>query len=160
LKWINEIIKSMFYISILFLVFIDLFTKSLAKENLLAQKNLIGDFFYLKYAENIWIAFSIQITWMFLKILTVIIIWIIFWYYLTEEKIKNNKIINLSFIFILWWALWNAYERIFNGKVIDFLWIKYFSIFNFADIFITIWVVIYLWSYILFKKQTNYEVWK
>lgn len=145
----------MFYIWIIFLVCIDLLTKYFAKINLQETKNLVGDFLYLKYVENIWIAFSIPITWIFLKILTIIIIWIIFWYYFTEEKKKKNKILDISFTLILAGALGNGYERIFNGRVIDFIGIKYFAIFNIADIFITFWVIIYILYTVFFNKKGN-----
>ncbi|MDD5770295.1 MAG: signal peptidase II [Candidatus Gracilibacteria bacterium] len=141
----------MFYILIIFLIFLDLITKYLAKINLLEQKSLIGDFLYLKYVENIGIAFGIPLTGILLKILTISIIGIIFWYYLKEEKNKNNKFINFSFILILAGALGNGYERIFNSKVIDFIGVKYFSVFNLADIFITIGVFIYI-LVLIFKK--------
>lgn len=143
----------MFYIWMFFLIFIDLFTKFIAKTDLVIQKNLVGDFFYLKYVENIWIAFSLPLTGIVLKVLTIILIWVIFWYYYSEEKKKNLKIINASFMFVLAGALWNWYERVFNGKVIDFIGIKYFSVFNFADIFITIWVVLYIYSLIFLQKK-------
>ncbi len=146
----------MFYIWIFFLVFLDLFTKFIAKNDLLVSKNIVGDFLYLKYVENIWIAFSIPITGIVLKILTVVIIWIIFWYYFTEEKKKNSKIINISFCLVLAGALWNWYERIFNWKVIDFIAVKYFSVFNFADIYISIWVTLYI-IYILFLNKKVYD---
>lgn len=147
----------MFYIWIIFLIFIDLFTKFIAKNDLLVPKNLVGDFLYLKYVENIWIAFSIPITGIVLKILTAVIILIIFWYYFTEEKQKKSKIIDSSFIFILAWALWNWYERIFNWKVIDFIWVKYFSVFNLADVFLTVWVILYLVNYIFLKKENEIQ---
>ena len=143
----------MFYIWIFFLIFIDLFTKFIAKNNLIIQKNLVGDFLYFRYVENIWIAFSLPITGIVLKLLTIILIWVIFWYYYTEEKKKNLKIIDASFMFVLAWALWNGYERVFNGKVIDFIGVKYFSVFNIADIFITIWVVLYIYSLIFLQKK-------
>jgi signal peptidase II len=107
---------------------------------------------YLKYVENPWIAFSIKIPLFFLKILTIILIFWIFYYYLTSEKKKEKKIIDFSFSLILAWAIWNAIERIFNDKVIDFIWIKYFSIFNLADSFITIWAILYLYSLYNNKK--------
>lgn len=146
----------MFYLGIIFLIFIDLFTKFIAKNDLQVQKNLVGDFLYLKYVENIWIAFSIPLTGIALKVLTIILIWVIFWYYLTEEKKNNSKLIDISFIFVLAWALWNGYERVFHSKVIDFIWVKYFSVFNFADIFISVWVCLYILSLILLNKK-NYE---
>ena len=144
----------MFYIIIILWVSLDLFTKHIAKINLLAKKNLIGDFLYLKYTENIWIAFSIQITWMFLKVLTIGIILIIFLYYLTQEK--NRKILQLDIAFwlILSGAIWNWYERLFNNKVADFIWIKHFSIFNVADIFLSLWIIIYI-IYILYPNRNK-----
>jgi signal peptidase II len=76
----------------------------------------------------------------------------IFYYYIKEKKLYKNKFLtDLSFWLILAWAIWNWYERLFNKKVIDFIWVKYFSVFNLADSFITIWAIIYL--YILFKNK-------
>lgn len=143
----------MLYIWIFFLVFIDLFTKFMAKNNLLVQKNLVGDFLYFKYVENLGIAFSVPITGIVLKILTILLIWVIFWYYYTEEKTKKSFLVDISFVFLLWWALGNAYERVFYGKVVDFIGVKYFSVFNFADIFITVWVWLYIFTILFLNKK-------
>ena len=145
----------MFYIGIIILVVLDLTTKYLAKINLQETKNLVGDFLYLRYVENIGIAFSIPVTGLFLKILTISIIYVIFWYYLTEEKKKNNTLINVSFCFIFAWALWNGYERVFRDKVIDFIGVQYFSVFNLADVYITIWVILYIATFIFLNKKEN-----
>lgn len=127
----------------------------IAKIYLWEKINLIGDFLYLKYVENTGIAFSLPIEGLILKILTIVIICIIFWYYKTEEQAKNDLKINLAFMMILAWALGNGYERIFHGKVIDFLWVKYFSVFNIADVWISIWVAIYIYILIFLSKQKN-----
>lgn len=145
----------MFYIGIIWLVALDLITKYLAKINLQETKNLVGDFLYLKYTENIGIAFSIPVTGLFLKILTIAIICVLFWYYFTEEKKKNDTFINLSFCLIIAWAFWNGYERIFRDKVIDFIGVQYFSVFNFADIYITLWVILYIATFIFINKKDN-----
>ncbi len=137
----------MFYLIITAGITLDLYTKSLASKYLEEKYNILGDFLFLKYSENTWIAFSIQIP--FLKYLTAIIIILVFYYYLLERKARNNlKLLDLSFWLILAWAIWNGLERILNSKVIDFIWIKYFAIFNLADIFITIWALIYLYIHI------------
>ena len=137
----------MFYLIITVGIILDLYTKSLASKYLEEKYNILGDFLFLKYSENTWIAFSIQIP--FLKYLTAIIIILVFYYYLLERKARNNlKLLDLSFWLILAWAIWNGLERILNSKVIDFIWIKYFAIFNLADIFITIWALIYLYIHI------------
>ncbi len=96
----------MFYLWIIFLIFIDLFTKFIAKNDLQVQKNLVGDFLYLKYVENIWIAFSIPLTGIALKILTIVLIWVIFWYYYTEEKKKEFKIDRYKFYLCTCWSSW------------------------------------------------------
>ena len=138
----------MFYIVIIIWVIIDLFTKNLALSHLQEKVDIFWDFLFLKYAENTWVAFSIQISW--IKYLTIILIIAVFFYYFSEKKtLKNNYLLDLSFWLILAWAIWNWYERMFNEKVIDFIWVKYFSIFNLADSFMTIWAIMYL--YVLFK---------
>jgi lipoprotein signal peptidase len=131
-----------FYITLISSIIIDLATKQLAKVFIDEKINILWDLVFIKYIENTWIAFSINIP--FLKILTIILIIWIFYYYFKEEKIKKSKLIDLSFWFILWWAVWNWIERVLNWKVIDFIWIKWFAIFNMADIFISIWAIIYL----------------
>ena len=144
----------MLYILIIFLIFVDLVSKYIAKINLDWQINLIWDFLYLKYIENPWIAFGLWLTWIPLKIITIILIAVIIWYYIVEEKNKKNTLIDLSFAFIISWALGNAYERIFNSQVIDFIWIKYFAIFNLADAFLTIWVFLYIIHLIKLKVKS------
>lgn len=140
-----------FYITIIFWIFIDLLSKYFAKLHLQNENiNILWDFLFLWYVENKWIAFSIEIP--LLKILTLILIFLIFGYYFKEEKKKNDKIIDLSFWLILAWAIGNWYERIFNWFVVDFIWVKYFAIFNFADIFISIWAFLYIIKIFFSKK--------
>ena len=79
------------------------------------------------------------------------------YYYFKEEYKKRQKLVDLSFVLILSWALWNWYERIFNSKVIDFIWVKYFSIFNIADAYITIWVILYILNYYFLKKKNEIQ---
>lgn len=134
------------------LVFFDFITKYFFSIFLGSKKiNLIWDFIFLELYKNKWIAFSLELP--FLKILTILIIFLIIFYYIKYERVKNNKIINTSFILIISGALWNARERIFLWEVTDFIWIKYFSIFNFADIYINIWIIIYLIIIVLKKDK-------
>jgi len=126
------------FFSLLFLIFLDLLSKFIAKNFLEKQINIISDLFFLKFVKNPGIAFSIIIPPLFLKIMTIILIFGIVYYYIKEERKKENYLIDTSFIFILAGALGNAYERIFIGEVVDFIGIKYFSVFNFADIYISL----------------------
>jgi signal peptidase II len=143
--------------SLLFLIFLDLFTKFIAKNFLDIQINIIKDLFFLEFVKNPWIAFSIIIPSLFLKITTIILIFGIVYYYIKEEQKKENKLIDLSFILILSWALGNAYERVFIGEVVDFIGVKYFSIFNFADIYISLWIILYLYKILLWHKKIHLD---
>lgn len=139
-----------FYITLFGSIIIDLFTKYLANSFLIEKINIFGKYFFLKYTENTWIAFGINLP--FLKIITIILILLIFYYYFKEEKKKENKFLDISFWLIIWWAIWNWIERIFFSWVTDFIWVSFFSIFNFADIFICLWAIIYF-IYLLKQKE-------
>ena len=142
----------MFYLIIIIWIIIDLFTKYLANIYLQDKINIFWDFLYFKFIKNPWIAFWIEINTILLKIVTISLIIMIFYYYKQEKKEnKTSKLLDISFALILAWAIWNWIERILNSNVIDFIWVKYFSIFNLADSFITIGAVLYL--YILYKNN-------
>ena len=147
----------MFYIIIITWVILDLTTKSLANIYLQDKINILWDFLYLGFIRNPGIAFWIEIYPLLLKIITISLIILIFYYYkwerikLSTDKEKFVWLFDLSFWLILAWAIWNGIERIINSNVIDFIWVKYFSIFNLADSFITVGAIIYI--YILYKNN-------
>lgn len=147
--------KHIFGIVILFWVIIDLYSKYLATIMINERFNILWDLIYLEYILNSWIAFSMQLTWIPLKIITIsLIIWF-FYYYLKEERKKKSLLIDISFWLIIAWAIWNWIERIFRWNVVDFIWVKYFSIFNLADSFITIWAVLFLFSIYILKRKKS-----
>lgn len=140
----------------LFPVFLlgDIISKYLASAYLESKIHIFWDMLFLEFVKNTGIAFSFPITWVLLKIITVVLIFWIILYYIKEEKPKNNTLVDLSFILILSGAVWNALERIFLWEVIDFIWVKYFAVFNIADSYITIWALIYIYYtfFIAWKK--------
>lgn len=142
----------MFYIILISWIITDLTSKYIANIYLQNKINILWDFIYLQFILNPWIAFWIKIYPPLLKILTIsLIIWI-FYYYKEERKISNNvKLFDISFWLIVAWAIWNWIERVLNSNVIDFIWVKYFAIFNIADSFISIGAILYL--YILYKNN-------
>lgn len=136
----------MFYITLVFWILFDLTTKYFVNIYLEKKINLIWDFLYLELFKNPWIAFSIEVNSIILKIVTISLVVAIFLYYKNERKKNelNKNILDISFWLILAWAIWNWLERVFNSEVIDFIWVMYFSVFNVADSLIFIWAVIYL----------------
>jgi len=147
----------MFYYTLIIWLILDFISKYFSVIYLKNQINIIWDYIFLKQVYNPWIAFWIEVPKSLLKIWTIALIIWIFWYYRVElkkeENIKNKKIINFSFWLIISGAIANAYERVFNEKVIDFIWVKYFSIFNLADSYITIWAIILIYYY--YKKWVS-----
>lgn len=145
--------KNIFYIVLITWLMLDALTKYLALFYLKNPISLIGDFISLKLLFNPWIAFGIPLYPLFLKLLTIFLILWIFYYYFTEERKKNSKLIDISFWLVLAGAVGNGIERVFRGEVIDFISVQYFSIFNLADTFITIWAILFI--YALYKTRHN-----
>ncbi|MCT4617156.1 MAG: signal peptidase II [Candidatus Gracilibacteria bacterium] len=133
-----------FVATIILSVFVDLYSKFLASDYLINETNLIGDFVFLKLIENPGIAFSILMPPIIIKILTIILIIGIFYYYYTDIRKLNLPLLDVAFGLIIGGAMANGYERIINEKVIDFIGVKGFSIFNLADSFITIGAIIFV----------------
>lgn len=117
----------------------DSFTKLLAIVKFREQSyEIIPNILSLSYIQNPGIAFSIPFTWIILKITTVILIFGIILYYFYEERKKSSKLLDISFALIIGWALGNAWERINNAYVTDFISLEYFAVFNLADTYISL----------------------
>lgn len=100
---------------------------------------LIKDWLSFHYVPNPFISFSIPLSGLFLNILISaavlsLVIYII--HLITAKKSSKTLIILLSFI--LFGAISNLLDRFIYGFVIDYLDFKYFTIFNLADIMISV----------------------
>jgi len=142
-----------FYIPFIITVLLDWITKILASSYLTDKISLVWNFVFLEFIQNSWIAFSIPVPYTLLKILTIVLIIVIFYYYKSERKTAiHTKPLDISFGLILGWACGNAFERVFHWKVVDFLWIQNFAIFNIADIAISIGAITFIY-YSFFQNK-------
>lgn len=132
---------------ILLLLFLDTITKYWAENILVWSISITPNFLSFEFVKNIGIAFSIPLTGGLLKIVTVILIFGIFWYYWKEEKSKNSTLINISYSLIFAGAIWNAWERIFKWYVVDMISVEHFAVFNLADSYITLWAIGIIYYY-------------
>jgi len=112
----------------------------------------INPYFAIQLSYNAWVAFSFPIHGIPLQILTICLIAGICFYYFRYELPKKSWFLDIGFAMILGWALSHAYERIVVGHVVDFISVKYFAIFNFADIFISIGACILFFAYYVRKQ--------
>ena len=94
-----------------------------------------------------------------------VLLTILIGYYLYKSSIDlESKVKSLSLSLILGGAFGNLFDRLLNGKVVDFISlgitdeIRWNYIFNIADSFITIGMILLLSSDFLFKKTKENEI--
>ncbi len=146
------------FIIIIFIFILDLLTKNYALDYLMLNHSLsINNFLNLTLAFNHGAAFSFLSEaggwqrWFFI-IFSFIVILIIAYITASDE---NSPYI--AFSFVIGGALGNLNDRIIHGYVIDFIEFHYenlyWPIFNFADVAISIGVILLLYSMFLNKKR-------
>ena len=136
---------------IFILIFFDFFSKQLIF-NLINLNNFIKItfFFEITHIHNYGIAFGlfsgIIPSWFFV-ILGIIITFLVFIIYLKSSKYIEKY----GLILIIAGALSNILDRIYNGYVIDFIYLHYnqfyWPAFNFADIYISIGILLLIFQY-------------
>ena len=153
--------KSLFIlIVILILTIIDQIIKYLVVSNISigSKKIIIDNFLKFMYIRNTGAAFGILSgNIIFLIFITVLLI-----FYIVNEMKKNinNNLSLLSFSLILSGALGNLIDRVVRGYVVDYISFTLFnremSVFNLADTYITIGVVLLI--YIVIKEGKNERI--
>jgi len=117
---------------------------------------LLGNFFRLTYVENSGIAFGINFNngpIIFTALASVATIFISLYLWKSKDK---NYIFKLSLAFILGGAIGNLVDRYLFGKVVDFFHLSIgqysWPVFNVADSFVTIGMVLYLYCIYIDEK--------
>ena len=149
----------MFSFIFIFLILIDQSSKYFFEHFLSTQKiHLIEDFLVLSFVKNTGIAFSFPIEGIVLKVLTIALIIGIWVYYFRYETYKNLLLTKWAYVLILSGAISNGLERVFVGSVTDFIGVKYFAIFNFADIFISVGAFLLFVIYFKYERGTKWDL--
>lgn len=138
------------FITAVFLISIDRFFKFLALNNGLPHFDIFN-LFSLNLAKNYFIAFSLPISGSFLTIFIFLII-LFFVYYLIKFWKQKNQALAATLFFVILGASSNLLDRIKWGFVVDYLDLKYFTIFNIADGMISC-SVCFLAYLLIFKKD-------
>lgn len=130
-------------------ILVDFFSKYIVSKLMTVNEtiNLIDNFFRITYVKNTGAAFSIFSNNTILVIIISVVIIGFLLFYIYKNK-GNNKLENVSYAFILGGAISNLIDRLVYGYVIDFLDFEILSydapIFNLADTFIVIGVILFL----------------
>ena len=138
--------KKLFIYTIIF-VFIDQLSKGLINigMNLNQSIEIIPNFLNLTYVHNTGAAFSIfeGAKWFFI-ITAIIVLNIIYIFFIKDKELKNSEIVIYSLL--ISGIIGNLIDRVVFGYVIDFIDVNIFNfaIFNLADSFIVIAVILLL----------------
>lgn len=155
----NSILKNIAIIVIIAIFFIlDRYLKYLAI-NLNESVPLIKNFFSFTFVENKNIAFSIPLPETLILTLStsVIIILFIFIIHLLSKK-KTLDYESLPLTLIIFGAISNMVDRYLYGYVIDYLYLKNFTVFNLADALISIGTLTFIYFQIFTtKKEVKHE---
>lgn len=133
-----------FGIAIFFMAdrYLKIFAQSLDTETYF---KLINNWFIFRFTPNPYISFSLPFSGILLNITIILIILGIIYYifYLILNK-KNTslshserKFIIIFLTIILFGAISNIQDRLLYGYVVDYLELKYFTVFNLADVMIS-----------------------
>ncbi|RUM91695.1 MAG: signal peptidase II [Thermovibrio sp.] len=146
--------RTIFLLTSLTTFFFDRVTKFLALKELNHPVEVIPGFFSLRLAENRGAAFSIFSTGSepvrkFFLIVVPLLICIYIIYYVLKNRLSLRISISLGLIF--GGALGNLYDRVFSGKVLDFLDFYignyHYPTFNVADVAVFLGTVLLILSW-------------
>jgi len=139
-------------IAVIFFISLDRFFKAFAFFSQASEFNLLGEILKFSYKANYYIAFSLPFRGAWLNTAIGLVILSIIYFLIKAWRAGEYNTAVCLFAIIMG-AASNLYDRLKYGLVIDYLDLKYFTVFNLADIMITIGLLCSL----LFIKNHKYE---
>lgn len=138
-------------LAVIFFAMADRLLKVLAFNNQSEQVNLLGEILKFSYKSNYYIAFSLPLSGVWLNAAIILIILLLI-FYLLKAFIRGRWLTAVCLFAVAMGAASNLFDRLTYGYVIDYLDLKYFTVFNAVDIMITAGVIC-----LLFIKNHQYE---
>ncbi len=143
----------------IFLILLDLFSKFLIQNNLILNQSIkINEFLDIVYVQNYGVSFGLFSDFFYYWILVIIgLIVVFFIFYLMIISNKNFE--KIAYLVIIIGAMGNIIDRIINSYVVDFISFHYkdyyWPAFNIADIYITIGIIMLLFSFFINTKESK-----
>jgi len=110
---------------------------------------ILKGIFIINPVLNPWIAWSISINYVFVYIISILALAVFYYLY------RKNTISMWEFLLFSAGTLWNLIDRVFLWGVRDFIDLKHWPVFNFADMYLTFAVLILIYKEFLIKKDTK-----
>ena len=145
------------FVILIILVFLDFISKYFVSSILIINQNIkINNFFDIVYIKNFGVSFGLfanTVPYWILVIIAILVVILILYLMI----ISNKKLEKTAYFVIIIGAISNIADRAINGYVIDFISLHYnnfyWPAFNFADIYITLGIIMLLTSF--FTKLEN-----
>ncbi|MFA5000033.1 MAG: signal peptidase II [Patescibacteria group bacterium] len=115
---------------------------------------LIGNIFSFNFTANYYLAFSLPLSGPLVNSLIILIIIGLIYYILLNRRDSAKRWEVIILTFIIFGAISNILDRLIYGYVIDYLELKYFTVFNLADVMISGGAIILLTKTIKLNKKT------
>ena len=141
------------------LIFLDFISKLLIKNNLTLNQTIELNFYLnIVYIKNYGVSFGLLsglVPHWFLIIIGLLVTFLIFYLmYFSKDKIER-----LAYFTIIIGAISNILDRSINTYVVDFISLNYKSFywpaFNFADIYITIGIIMLIISFFKVSEENK-----
>ena len=164
----RRIVKEiLFSVLLICLLLLDQITKTVAKSSFESgwqKTTVIENFFYFQYTMNTGAAWSFlsNVSWgqLFFKIITPISLVLFFIYYVYVCK-KGYKFLRVAIILLIAGTIGNFIDRLVYNGVVDFISFVfgdyYFPIFNLADTFMTVSIVMIIIHYLFLDKEALFR---
>jgi signal peptidase II len=143
------------FVLAVFLLAVDRFLKILALHQI-NEYILIGDVLRFNFAKNYFIAFSLPIGgWPLLSVIFIIMIFLIIY---SSRLYRGKKFVEASLVLTIFFgAASNLSDRLQYGYVVDYVDLKYFTVFNIADaMIVTSTIILFLMQ--LIDNKNNKKI--
>lgn len=149
---------AVYYCGAIFFVVLDRFLRMLSLHYFQGREaSLIWDHLQFTFAKNYFIALSLPLSGVFLNWVIFFLICLLIFYFLRMYG-QGNIFSAATIIIIIFGAFSNLYDRIIYGFVIDYLELKWLTVFNLADAMIVISVFVLFISD--FKRREKFATLK
>ena len=147
-----------------FLVLADQISKAIIRQNMNLYESIvvIPSFFHITYITNDGMAFGINFPFgiYVFSAISVVFTLVLLWYLWTIKD--QDFIIRAGIGLIIAGAVGNLIDRLFLGKVVDFLDFMigdlHWYVFNFADSYVTVGMCIMLYDSLVLEKKRELQI--
>jgi signal peptidase II len=142
-----------YYAVAIFFIAVDRLLKFLSLNYFAGREvNVVGDLLKFTFTKNYYIALSLPLTGLLLLIIIPILIFCLLYYSMVLFKQRQIDLDGLLTV-ISFCAISNYYDRLRYGFVIDYLDLKWFTVFNLADAMIVTSIAILLFHNSTIQKK-------